>query len=257
MPRPKNRGLSIRRGLLGLVATCALLVGAAWSAQELCLTNRLVQSDPEAIPEDVELIRSGAARGRVVFRNYCASCHGRDAKGDAALGVPDLTDADWLYGEGRVKDIEKIVAYGIRAPNPRSWNLAAMPAYGQAVPSTTEKVPPLSPQEIGAVSDYLLALGGSTADPANADWGARIYNGRGGCYDCHANDAKGDRAIGAPNLVDSIWIYGDGSRAAIAYSITHGRQGFCPAWSATLSQLQLREVSLFVYVISHGVNEAR
>ena len=127
-----------------------------------------------------------------------------------------------------------------------------MPAYGQAVPSAKEGVPPLTPGEIVAVTDYLLALGGRSADPESAHQGAQIFGSKGGCYDCHTNDAKGDRAIGAPNLTDSIWLYGDGSRAAIAYSITHGRQGVSPAWSGRLSPLELREASLYVYALSHG-----
>jgi len=236
---------------VGLTVAGALLGGAAWLVREARISAQLVRSDPEAIPGNAELLRAGAERGRSIYRDRCASCHGPKATGATSLGAPNLTDADWLYGEGRVSDIEKIVGYGIRAPNPRSWNLATMPAYGQAIPSTAESIQPLTPGEIAAVSDYLLALGGQPSDPESARWGAQIYSGKGGCYDCHASDAKGDRAIGASNLTDSTWLYGDGSQMAISYSITHGRQGFCPAWSRKLSSLELREVSLYVYALSH------
>jgi cytochrome c oxidase cbb3-type subunit 3 len=260
-PKKKDFGPPITGAALWLSAAGVLLAlgGAAWFVHEARLAARLVRSDPKAIAGDAQLLRVGAARGGVVYRDQCASCHGLQGKGDPAMGVPDLTDADWLFGEGRVSDIEKVVAYGIRAPNPRSWSLAVMPAYGQAVPSAKEGVPPLTPGEIAAVTDYLLVLGGQPADPESARHGAQIYGGKGGCYDCHTDDAKGDRAIGAPNLTDSTWLYGDGSRAAITYSITHGRQGVSPAWSGRLSPLDLREVSLYVYALSHGaiMNEAR
>ncbi len=35
------------------------------------------------------------------FSMVCAACHGSDAGGNMALGAPDLTDADWLYGGTR------------------------------------------------------------------------------------------------------------------------------------------------------------
>lgn len=253
-PGQKIFGLPIRGAVSWLTAAGLLLAagGAAWFVDDARTSARLVGSDPEAIAGDAGLLRIGAARGEAVYRDRCAGCHGPDGKGNSAWGVPDLTDDDWLYGEGRVGDIEKVVAYGIRAPNPRSWNLAVMPAYGQAVPSAMESVPPLTPGEIADVTEHLLALGGRPADPESARRGARVYGGKGGCYDCHTDDARGDRAIGAPDLADSVWLYGDGSGAAIAASITRGRQGISPAWSGTLSALERREVSLYVYALSHG-----
>lgn len=44
------------------------------------------------------LVASPEARalGRQVFMANCTGCHGQDARG--ALGFPDLTDAQWIYG---------------------------------------------------------------------------------------------------------------------------------------------------------------
>src|SRR5262249_55172257 len=36
--------------------------------------------------------------GKKIFADNCASCHGNDAKGNAELGAPDLTDKFWIYG---------------------------------------------------------------------------------------------------------------------------------------------------------------
>ena len=39
-----------------------------------------------------------AAAGEAKFKTVCVACHGMDGKGNIALGAPDLTDDDWLYG---------------------------------------------------------------------------------------------------------------------------------------------------------------
>lgn len=240
-----------RPGLsLALAAGLLVVVAGAWLVHGAQRDGRLVRSDPDAIAGDPALLRAGAARGRRLFQGRCAGCHGAGGRGDPALGVPDLADADWLYGRGRVSDIEKVAAHGIRAHDPRSWNLAVMPAYGAPIPAAGERLPSLTPGEIAAVADYVLARGGRPVDPASARLGRQVYD-KAGCYDCHAADARGDPAIGAPNLTDRTWLYGDGDRAGLIYSITHGRAGMCPAWSGRLSPLQLREVSLYVFALSH------
>jgi cytochrome c oxidase cbb3-type subunit 3 len=38
------------------------------------------------------------AKGKVVFTDTCAVCHGDDARGKQDVGSPDLTDAFWIYG---------------------------------------------------------------------------------------------------------------------------------------------------------------
>lgn len=45
-----------------------------------------------------------AALGKRSFESVCAACHGAQGKGNVALGAPNLTDSDWLYG----RDIESI-----------------------------------------------------------------------------------------------------------------------------------------------------
>jgi cytochrome c oxidase cbb3-type subunit III len=52
-----------------------------------------------------------AARGKLVFDQYCVVCHGADGKGNVLLGAPDLTDDTWLYG-GTQKTIMQTVAKG-------------------------------------------------------------------------------------------------------------------------------------------------
>ena len=214
--------------------------------------GEILRHDPDALPGSAGFMRYGIARGAPIFRSHCATCHGREGAGDASRGVPNLTDNDWLYGAGSVSDIERIVAYGIRSKHPKSWNLAIMPAFAHAKPSPTDaKIPPLSPAGIRDVIEYLLYLQKRPADAQAVPRGAQIYNNVGGCYDCHSTDAKGDAAIGGPNLVDPITLYGDGSREALFESIANGRQGVCPAWVNILSATAVREVSIYVYSLSH------
>ncbi len=40
-------------------------------------------------------------KGREIFANNCASCHGEDGKGLREFGAPNLADALWLYGGDR------------------------------------------------------------------------------------------------------------------------------------------------------------
>jgi cytochrome c oxidase cbb3-type subunit III len=173
-------------------------------------------------------------------------CHGANLAGDRARGIPNLSDGDWLYGSGRVSDIERIILYGIRSGNGKGWNLAMMPAYASATSYRRLAVAPLSPGDIRDTVEYLRTLEHKPADVDAAVRGQEIYTGRGACYDCHAPDGHGDTAIGAPNLTDDIWLYGDGSRASVFDSIALGHSGSCPARSRQLSAWQARALAVYV-----------
>jgi cytochrome c oxidase cbb3-type subunit 3 len=79
--------------------------------------------------------------------------------------------------------------------------------------------------------------------------------------DCHAVDARGDSAIGAPGLMGPSWIYGDGSRQALSASIAQGRHGVCPAWIDRFNPTAIREVAMYIYALSrpliHGGRDER
>jgi cytochrome c oxidase cbb3-type subunit 3 len=226
-----------------------LVAGGAWAWHISSLERRMVMAAPDALPADVAdyAVRSGAE----IFARHCQDCHG-DGKRARAAGVPVLADNDWLYGAGTVGDIEQTVAHGIRAANGKSRNLALMPAYATARPSPTEAIPPLTPADINDVVNYLMKIGGGPADDQAAGRGAAIYLDRGGCYDCHGADAKGDPAIGAPDLTDTIWLTGDGSRDALLNTIARGAARMCPAWAGVLSAAEVRAVAVYVHSLSHA-----
>jgi cytochrome c oxidase cbb3-type subunit 3 len=81
------------------------------------------------------------------------------------------------------------------------------------------------------------------------------------CATCHGADLGGDRRIGAPNLADSVWLYGDGGIGDIENSILYGiRSGHPKAHNVTdmpaegrshqLSSAQVDDVVEFVLSLS-------
>jgi cytochrome c oxidase cbb3-type subunit 3 len=237
---------------IAVVVLLSVLIGAAVFAENSYLERKLLRADPDALPLDATLLRFAVSRGEPLFAAHCAICHGATGAGDRAKETPNLRDGDWLYGAGRVTDIERVIDYGIRSGNSRAWNLAIMPAYARPRPSPADKnIEPLSPGDVADLIEFLMRKRGRPADLDAAARGAALFGGHAGCYDCHSPDAKGDSAIGAPNLTDAITLYGDGSREALFMSIAYGRQGVCPAWTKRLNPAGIRELALYVYSISH------
>lgn len=93
-----------------------------------------------------EAASAAAKRGKTLFANNCAVCHGADAKGNRTMGAPNLTDAIWLYGGDRDTLVQTVTnaRYGI------------MPAWGHR----------LDPVTIKMLAVYVHSLGGGEADPA-------------------------------------------------------------------------------------------
>ena len=234
-----------RRWLIGV----ALLVVAAgalvYFAYIQILKYELLTTDANSIAGDPRLVRFAEGLAQPAWKRDCAGCHGPDMKGDPGRGAPDLTNSDWLYGSGKVSQIEYTITYGIRAARPKSRNLAFMPSFARPN-DPKEKLNPLTPGDIRDVIAYLFSLEGRKADPAAVSRGAIVYADKGACYDCHTPDGKGDHDIGAPDLADNIWLYGDGSEQAIFKSIEYGRAGICPAWNHRLSPAVIRALAVFV-----------
>ncbi len=73
--------------------------------------------------------RAAVGRAAQTFVDQCSSCHGVDGKGQQALGAPNLTDGDWLYGSDRAA-ISAQIHYGRNG---------VMPAWGQRFDEETIK----------------------------------------------------------------------------------------------------------------------
>jgi cytochrome c oxidase cbb3-type subunit III len=210
---------------------------------------RLMRADPDAIVQDATLKAFAIASAQPVYDQHCASCHGNQMQGDRSRGVPGFSGKKWLYGEGRVAQIEHTILHGIRSGDPKGWNLADMPAFAQPNPYKRYRIEPLEPAEIRDVIEFMLVSGSKPGDKAAAERGAKIFAAKGQCFDCHSGDAQGDAAIGAPNLIDGLWLYGNGSRDDIYDTVARG--GICPAWIQELSPTTIRALAVLIYEVSH------
>ncbi len=75
----------------------------------------------------------------------CSGCHGPDGKGTAV--APPLTGPDWLWGDGSVTSIARVIKSGVAEPKKYP---SGMPALGGA---------PLSDSDVQAVAAYVWTLG--------------------------------------------------------------------------------------------------
>jgi cytochrome c oxidase cbb3-type subunit 3 len=80
------------------------------------------------------------ARGKTLYAENCAACHGPAGKGNQVLGAPDLSDQIWLYGSTKAEVIRQIA-------NPR---MGVMPGWSGR----------LDPATINMLAVYVHALGG-------------------------------------------------------------------------------------------------
>ncbi|MDB5712957.1 MAG: c-type cytochrome [Sphingomonadales bacterium] len=237
--------------MMALAVIAIAAAGGIYAAAKGQSVNALMAADPQTILIDPVLRQTALPLGQDVFEHRCATCHGAAGKPDQKLGVPDLTDGDWLYGKGEVSEIEQTVLHGIRSGDSRGWNLAYMPAYARSRPYASEPIMPLMPSEITDVAGYLHSLPDPVGlDPQVIARGRAVYAGKGGCWDCHGATAGGDAAIGAPNLADEVWLYGDGSQVSIARTISYGRFGRMPAFAKTLTAVEARAVAVYVAALS-------
>ncbi len=248
----QSKGL--RRILLSAVLLLVVATAGALIVHAHSLRARFLMVSADGIPSDPELMHYGMSRGASGYSEHCSACHGAHLQGDPRWGVPNLADGEWLYGTGRVSEIERVILYGIRSGNSKGWDLAHMPAFASPHPYNLYAIPPLGPNAIADVTTYILSFQHPQSDSGAVERGNRIFRdpSGGNCVDCHGPDGKGDAAIGAPDLTDAIWLTGDGSRQSIEDTIAHGLSGRCPAWIERLSPVTIRAIAVFVHATSAG-----
>lgn len=165
--------------------------------------------------------------GERLFVNYCAACHGSDARG--APGYPNLRDGDSLWG-GDPQTIEFTILNGRQA---------AMPAWGQV----------LGKDGVANVAEYVLSLSGKrTVDETAVAEGKVKFQQL--CVACHGPEGKGNPALGAPNLTDDTWLYG-GTKRVVMETIERGRNGRMPAHKDFLGEAKVHVLAAYVYSLSH------
>ena len=190
------------------------------------------------IDKDPQMLALARAKGKTVFGDNCAACHGTGAAG--AKGFPNLNDDDWLWG-GSLEQIQQTLLYGVRSGHPKTRE-GQMLAFG--------KDGVLKPAEIVTVANYVRELAGlPTRQGYDAKAGAKIFAEN--CVACHGDNAKGNPEVGAPNLTDKIWLYGS-DEATLIETITNGRAGVMPAWEGRLDPTTIKAMAVYVHSLGGG-----
>jgi mono/diheme cytochrome c family protein len=129
----------MRRGIVVL----ALVVGTGATTMTLGAATQVPSQDPPITSQQI-------ARGDSIFRGKaaggtCFTCHQLNAKGLPGL-APDLTDANWIHGDGSYDFIVATIQKGV--PKPKQANAPMLPRGGTS----------LNDGDIRAVAAYVYSL---------------------------------------------------------------------------------------------------
>ena len=185
---------------------------------------KFVSQPAESLAKDAQAM----AIGERLYANNCAGCHGSDARG--SKGFPNLTDHDWLGGDGSLAYIAKTIGEGRQG---------MMPPMAAAVGTT---------EDVRNVANYVLSLSGSPHNNVAAQLGKAKFAA---CAACHGPEGKGNPALGAPNLTDKIWLHGWGEDAVVAM-ITNGKTNVMPPQGKLLSAEQIHVLAAYVWNLSQS-----
>lgn len=187
------------------------------------LFNKYLGQDLAVVAADEEARRMGER----LFVNYCAQCHGSDARG--AKGFPNLADTDWLYG-GEATQVKTTIMEGRNG---------IMPAMGAVLGSEGTR----------DVAHYVRSLSGLTVDSLRVARGKELFAQN--CAVCHGPEAKGNPALGAANLTDDVWLFGS-TEGAIVETVTKGRTSKMPAHKEFLGEAKSHLLAAYVWGLSNA-----
>lgn len=228
-------GTTYTKGLLGNDQRQIVTESVKQAALDRAVWSDRIEKESFAdIRKDSRLMEAVRETGRTLFGDNCAACHGRNAEG--GRGFPSLTAQSWLWG-GSPEAIAETIRVGINSTHPDT-RTSQMPAFGRDSM--------LQRPDIDNVIAFVRSLALPDAKDIPAD---RIAAGKAvfaaNCASCHGDDAKGNIEMGAPNLTDSLWIYG-GDAQAIETTVWGGRQGHMPTWENRLSALDRKILALYL-----------
>lgn len=177
--------------------------------------------------------------GKNLFQSgTCTLCHLPTAKGvvgsGAINGYPNLTDNDWLHG-GKPENIITTLTKGRKG---------AMPAQYAALGESAENVRSVA-LYVKSLSDKSIAQ--TVKNARHIKFGEAFFKGT--CAACHGADAKGNPALGAPNLSDDIWLHGS-DLASIEHTVKFGRNNVMPSHEDLLTADQIHVLAAYVYSLS-------
>jgi cytochrome c oxidase cbb3-type subunit III len=120
---------------------------------DLRVSNYLKAKGENIDESNVKLLTSpeDLAAGKDIFTRdgLCGTCHGKDGSGmvGGVNGVgPNMTDDYWIHG-GSIKDIFKVIKYGVSGKGMVEWGSK------------------FSPKEIAQIASYVKSLRGSNPQP--------------------------------------------------------------------------------------------
>jgi len=210
-------------------------------ARKAPIMNAVAVTPVQQLASNPQLLQAAIEGGRAAFRVNCVQCHGTGASGSS--GYPNLNDDDWLWG-GDIRSIQYSIEHGVRNPDHKQTRMSQMPAFGRDGL--------LQPNEIDDLTAYVRAVSKQQPTGAAASRGAVLFTNN--CAACHGADAKGNRAVGAPNLTDAIWLYG-GDADSIHKSISDARYGVMPRWGDRLGPATVKMLAAYVHSLGGGEQE--
>jgi cytochrome c oxidase cbb3-type subunit 3 len=205
--------------------------------QRALVLDKVVATPIAQVRNDPKLMAVAETAGRIAFANNCQPCHG--AGGEGRPGFPVLASDNWLWG-GTLEDIQQTITHGIRSGDPDA-RVSQMPRFG------VDGV--LKPDEIAAVTDYVMTLYGSPVAGADTSKGQALFADN--CVACHGDKGQGNREVGAPPLKSQVHLYGN-TRAAVLAQVTNPRQGVMPNWNARLDPATIKSLALYVHALGGG-----
>jgi cytochrome c oxidase cbb3-type subunit III len=202
------------------------------------MNDKVAAMDINAILAD-EVVRTFAvSAGSSIFKVNCVQCHGSGAAG--GLGYPNLNDDSWIWG-GKPEQVLLTIAHGVRAADDADTRNNMMPAFG--------KDGILTPAQIRQTANQVLKIAGLEHDAALATAGATIFTEN--CVACHGEKGEGNQELGAPQLNDAIWLYGNTPELIIA-QIKQARHGMMPSWQARLGDSKVKQLTAYVMSLGGG-----
>lgn len=198
----------------------------------------IAAATPAEIEADPEMLAFAIAGGRTAFADNCAPCHGPGGGGQQG-GYPVLADDDWLWG-GSLDAIHQTIAYGIRGEELET-RYSEMPQFGE--------FGMIDRAQTSDLADFVLSLSGREHDAEAAERAAPLFAEQ--CAVCHGETGAGNVDLGAPNISDQVWLYGD-THEQIAAQIWAPRHGMMPAWAGRLDAATINMLTVYVHNLGGG-----
>lgn len=211
---------------------------AETEASRSVLAEKVASMELTDVQADPDLLQFALAGGASAFKVNCSQCHGAGAAGGG--GYPNLLDDDWIWG-GDVEAIHLTLLHGIRFEQDDDTRLSEMPAYG------ADEI--LERPDIIDVAWYIREISGQETDTEAALRGKEVFVDN--CAACHADNGTGEHELGAPNLVDAIWLYG-GEHSEIVAQISKPQQGVMPGWKGRLNETTTKQLAIYVHSLGGG-----